>query len=149
VVPPNATIVYCPRTHAAFGHPPHPFRDFLKRGIRVALGTDSLASNPDLNILAEARFVHERHPDVDAAALLRMITLSGAEALGWQEQTGSLSPGKSADLAIVPLPERDSADAHHLVLESELPVTSTLFRGQWAAAKSSAPGARLPADRQG
>src|SRR5262249_17731976 len=28
-IPPNATIVYCPRTHAAFGHPPHPFREFL------------------------------------------------------------------------------------------------------------------------
>ena len=56
--PRNGTIVYCPRTHAAFGHPPHPFREFLARGVRVALGTDSLASNPDLDLLAEARFVH-------------------------------------------------------------------------------------------
>ena len=57
-IPPHSSIVYCPRTHAAFGHPPHPFRDFLARGVRVALGTDSLASNPDLDLLAEARFVH-------------------------------------------------------------------------------------------
>ena len=56
--PPTPAIVYCPRTHAAFGHPPHPFREFLARGVRVALGTDSLASNPDLDMLAEARFVH-------------------------------------------------------------------------------------------
>ena len=54
---PNHSIVYCPRTHAAFGHPPHPFREFLARGVRVCLATDSLASNPDLDILAEARFV--------------------------------------------------------------------------------------------
>src|SRR5262249_48142673 len=60
----GGTIVYCPRTHAAFGHPPHPFREFLARGVRVALGTDSLASNPDLDVLAEARFIHARHPDV-------------------------------------------------------------------------------------
>src|SRR5207245_11298597 len=60
----EATIVYWPRTHAAFGHPPHPFREFLKRGVNVALGTDSLASNPDLDMLAEMRFVHEKHPDV-------------------------------------------------------------------------------------
>src|SRR5262249_25156993 len=61
-VPDNGAIVYCPRTHAAFGHPSHPFRDFLAKGVCVALGTDSLASNPDLDILAEARFVHARHP---------------------------------------------------------------------------------------
>src|SRR5260370_21888261 len=42
-IPPNGTVVYCPRTHAAFRHPPHPFREFLKRGARVALVTDSLA----------------------------------------------------------------------------------------------------------
>src|SRR5205085_8085675 len=93
----RATIVYCPRTHAAFGHPPHPFREFLARGVRVALGTDSLASNPDLDLLAEARFVHARHPDVPGATLLRMATLNGAEALSFADVTGSLIPGKSAD----------------------------------------------------
>jgi aminodeoxyfutalosine deaminase len=77
---PNTTIVYCPRTHAAFGHPPHPFREFLARGVRVCLGTDSLASNPDLDILAEARFVRSRHPDFPGSQLLKMITLAGAEA---------------------------------------------------------------------
>ena len=42
------TVVVCPRTHAAFGHPRHPFPQFLQRGVRVALGTDSLASAPAL-----------------------------------------------------------------------------------------------------
>ena len=90
---PNTTIVYCPRTHAAFGHPPHPFREFLGRGVRVCLGTDSLASNPDLDILAEARFVHAKHPDFSGETLLRMVTLSGAEALGWADETGSFEAG--------------------------------------------------------
>ena len=70
-LPASTTIIYCPRTHAAFGHPPHPFRDFLARGVRVALGTDSLASNPDLDLLAEARFVHRQYPDFSGATLLR------------------------------------------------------------------------------
>src|SRR5439155_17983395 len=56
----SGSVVYCPRTHAAFGHPRHPFREFLARDVRVALGTDSLASNPDLDLLAEARFVRAR-----------------------------------------------------------------------------------------
>jgi cytosine/adenosine deaminase-related metal-dependent hydrolase len=132
-VPANASLVYCPRTHAAFGHPPHPFRDFLRRGVRVALGTDSLASNPDLDVLAEVRYLHARYPDVPGAALLRMATLSGAEALGWADETGSLTPGKSADLVTVPLPAAEAADPHLLLLESSIPVQAALWRGQWTS----------------
>ncbi len=130
-LPLGSTIIYCPRTHAAFGHPPHPFRDFLARGIRVALGTDSLASNPDLDVLAEARFIHQKYPDVPGATVLRMATLSGAEALGWQTETGSLEPGKSADLIVLPLPNEENDDPHRLVLESALPVQKVLWRGNW------------------
>ena len=56
------TLVYCPRTHAAFGHEPHPFQEFLAKGNRVILGTDSLASNPDLDMLSEVRFLHQKNP---------------------------------------------------------------------------------------
>src|SRR5262249_58694266 len=100
-------------------------RDFLARGIRVALGTDSLASNPDLGLLAEARFIHAEYPDVPGTALLQMATLSGAEALGFADVTGTLTPDKSADLAIVDLPDRDAADPHELLFDSDLPVIAT------------------------
>ncbi|HET6575673.1 MAG TPA: amidohydrolase family protein [Fimbriiglobus sp.] len=127
---PNQSVIYCPRTHAAFGHPPHPFREFLARGVRVGLGTDSLASNPDLDILAEAKFVRERYPDFPADALLKMVTLSGAEALGWADEAGSLEPGKSADLVALPLSDRDAADPHELLFAST-GERHTMFRGQW------------------
>jgi cytosine/adenosine deaminase-related metal-dependent hydrolase len=130
-IPPHGTIVYCPRTHAAFGHPPHPFREFLKRGVRVALGTDSLASNPDLDLLAEMRFLHMRYPDVPGDVILRMGTLAGAEALGWGDETGSLTPGKSADLAVLPLPTTTAADPYWLIVESALQVSRVLWRGRW------------------
>lgn len=130
-IPANATIVYCPRTHAGFGHPPHPFRAFLARGVRVALGTDSLASNPDLSVLAEARFLHGLYPDFPGAILLRMGTLNGAEALGWADVTGSLTPGKSADLVVLPLPNQEYPDPHALVLATSLPVQAVMVRGQW------------------
>ncbi len=129
-IPPNAILVYCPRTHAFFGHPPHPFREFLARGVRVAVGTDSLASNPDLDVLAEIRFLHQCYPDVPGSTLLRMATLSGAEALGWADETGSLAPGKSADLVVVPL-AGDDADPYRLLLGAEAPVKRVLFRGRW------------------
>jgi cytosine/adenosine deaminase-related metal-dependent hydrolase len=129
-LPANSTLVYCPRTHAAFGHTPHPFRHFLARGVRVALGTDGLASNPDLDLLAEARFLHERCPDVSGDVVLRMATLSGAEALGWADETGSLTPGKSADLVVVPLDASGIPDPHEQLLQSRAPLAAVFFRGQ-------------------
>jgi cytosine/adenosine deaminase-related metal-dependent hydrolase len=127
----DMSVVYCPRTHAAFGHPPHPFREFLAGRVRVCLGTDGLSSNPDLDPLAEARFVHGRYPDFSGDTLLRMITLSGAEALGWADETGSLEPGKSADLVVVPLPDEEAADPHALLFCDHPGDRRTMFRGQW------------------
>jgi cytosine/adenosine deaminase-related metal-dependent hydrolase len=132
-IPRSSTIVYCPRTHAAFGHAPHPFRAFLERGIRVALGTDSLASNPDLSVLSEVRFLHQRHLDVPGDVLLRMATLAGAEALGWADETGSLEPGKSADLVVVPLARGENHDPYERLFDSDLPAERVLCRGQWLA----------------
>jgi cytosine/adenosine deaminase-related metal-dependent hydrolase len=127
---PVQSIVYCPRTHAAFKHPPHPFREILARGVRVCLGTDSLASNPDLDIFAEAQFLRERYPDFPPEQLLRMVTLSGAEALGWANEAGSLELGKSADFVAMPLPDRDAADPYDLLFASA-GERLTMFRGQW------------------
>ena len=127
---PSQSVVVCPRTHAAFGHPHHPFPEMLKRGVRVALGTDSLASNPDLDILAEARFLRQHYPEVEPAMLLRMLTLSGAEALGFDTVTGSLTPGKSADLVVLSLPGDGGSDPYDLVLASTLPVKGVMFRGE-------------------
>jgi cytosine/adenosine deaminase-related metal-dependent hydrolase len=130
-IPPNSTIIYCPRTHAAFGHPPHPFRDFLAHGVRVALGTDSLASNPDLSLLAEVRFLHQRCPDVPGEVLLRMATLFGAEALGWAAETGSLEAGKSADLVVMSLAPGGDRDPYERLLVSDAPVQRVMYRGRW------------------
>jgi cytosine/adenosine deaminase-related metal-dependent hydrolase len=96
----RASVVYCPRTSAWFGHPPHRFREMLARGINVALGTDSCASSPDLDLLEEARCVHRLAPDVPPDTLFQMITLNGARAIGWAGELGSLDPGKHADLAV-------------------------------------------------
>ncbi len=129
-IPSHASIIYCPRTHDAFGHPPHPFRELIARGVRVALGTDSLASNPDLSILNEARFLRAIHPDLDGATILKMATLWGAEALGWSNETGSLEPGKSADFVVIPITGGDAKDPHDLWLESDAAVEETWFQGR-------------------
>lgn len=96
-------VAYCPRTHHAFDHSPHRFRELLLAGVNVCLGTDSLASNPSLSILEELRFLREQHPDIPPSDLLAMGTIRGAQALGYADVTGSLAVGKAADLVVIPL----------------------------------------------
>jgi cytosine/adenosine deaminase-related metal-dependent hydrolase len=111
------SVVYCPRTHAYFGHDPYPLAGMLTAGVRVAAGTDSLASNPDLSILSELRHIARHHANVSRDAILRMGTLSGAEALGYGEKLGSITPGKRAWLITVPL-EHTSGEPHELLFAS-------------------------------
>ncbi len=131
----RVAVAYCPRTHARFGHAPHPYRAILERGGVVCLGTDSLASSPTLSILDEIRFLHRRDDSLNGPLLLTMATLFGAWALRTDATTGSLKPGKSADLAIIALPDRDAEDPHELLLDSELPVVSTAFEGDFVSGK--------------
>ncbi|HEV3081299.1 MAG TPA: amidohydrolase family protein [Gemmataceae bacterium] len=131
MVPGSQIVVYCPRTHAAFGHGRYPLRDYLDAWVGVALGTDSLASNPDLNMLAEACFVHEAFPELPGDTILRMATLWGAEGLGWQKKTGSLVRGKSADLVVVPLTDDQGTDPYELLWQAAPVVSAVLIRGQW------------------
>ncbi|MFM7150877.1 MAG: amidohydrolase family protein [Gemmataceae bacterium] len=126
----GTTVVYCPRTHAAFGHAPHPLPALLDRGTRVALGTDSLASNPDLDLLAEVRWLRRQHPGLSGERLLRLATLSGAEALAVSDETGSLEAGKSADLIVVPL--LDGIDEpHDAILHGSAGVDRVMVGGRW------------------
>ncbi|CAN5846840.1 amidohydrolase family protein [soil metagenome] len=125
----RVAVAYCPRTHARFGHAPHPFREMLRRGIVVCLGTDSLASTPTLSVLDEMRFLHRQDETLSGPLLLTMATLFGAWALKAEAITGSLREGKSADLAVIPLPDREEPDPHRLLLDSDLPVLATAFEG--------------------
>jgi cytosine/adenosine deaminase-related metal-dependent hydrolase len=129
----RVAVAYCPRTHARFGHAPHPYRAMLERGVVVCLGTDSLASSPSLGVLDEVRFLHRRDGSLNGPLLLTMATLFGAWALRADTTTGSLKPGKSADLAVIALPDRDAQDPHDLLLDSELPVVATVFEGDFVS----------------
>lgn len=88
----------------------------LRAGVAMALGTDSRASNPDLDLLAEMRFVREHHPRIAAEKVLALGTIDGARALGLASQCGSLTPGKRANLAILQLPVPCPPDAYEAVL---------------------------------
>jgi cytosine/adenosine deaminase-related metal-dependent hydrolase len=96
----GASVVYCPRTHAYFGHPPHRWREMLARGVNVAVGTDSCASSPDLNLVDDLRLLHRLAPEVPAVSLWEMATIRAARAIGMDREVGSLEPGKAADCVV-------------------------------------------------
>ena len=131
----RVAVAYCPRTHARFGHPPHPFRAMLDAGVVVCLGTDSRASSPTLSILDEIRFLRRHHPDVPPATLLRMATAHGAWALRLDDRTGTLDPGQSADLIVLPLGSTASDDPHDRWLLDDAPPLATMFRGRFVAGR--------------
>lgn len=126
----GAHVAYCPRTHAAFEHEPHPYREMLAAGVNVCMGTDSLASNPSLSVLDEIRFLRRIHPEVAVATLLEMATMSGAEALGLGSVVGSLTAGKSADITVVPLDPDGPVDPIENLLASSLNPVATFVRGK-------------------
>jgi cytosine/adenosine deaminase-related metal-dependent hydrolase len=94
----RASVVYCPRTHQFFGHPPHRWREMLARGINVAVGTDSCASSPDLNLVDDLRLLHRLVRQVPTAQLWPLITTNAAKAMGFPGRVGSLALGAAADL---------------------------------------------------
>ncbi len=130
------TLVYCPRTHAFFQHPAYPLVEALRRGVRVALGTDSRASNPDLSVWNEVRFGAVRHPEVPPEAWIRMATSDGAMALGRAAEAGSIASGKPANLVAIRLPDTLSRDPMEDLVASGGPVVATWYRGHAASSTS-------------
>ncbi|MGE5191859.1 MAG: amidohydrolase family protein [Deltaproteobacteria bacterium] len=126
----NISVVYCPRTHAFFGHEPHPWRTLLDRNVNVALGTDSRASNPDLGLWNELLFLRKLAPDFDPARLLRLGTWNGAFALGLESEIGSLAAGKAADLAVIDLAAGDATAPYALLFRPENRVESVFCSGR-------------------
>ena len=112
-------VAFCPRSHHFFGHRPHRFRDMLRRGINVCVGTDSLASSDSLSVLDELRFLREQDQSLPAHELLSMGTLAGANALGLGAVCGSLAPGKSADFVALPLSSPSAGDPLEDILSAD------------------------------
>ena len=116
------SVVYCPRTHAYFGHDPYPLPEMLAAGVNVAVGTDSRASSPNLDLWEDLRHIRRAFANVAPVDILRMGTLCGAAALGLEHEYGSLTPGKAAAVTVIPLPDDKARDPYELALESPGPV---------------------------
>jgi 5-methylthioadenosine/S-adenosylhomocysteine deaminase len=120
-------VIHCPRSNALLGCGTAPVPEMLAAGLEVGLGTDSPASAMVFDMWEEmraavmlARARSGRSDALTAGDVLHMATLGGARALGLGAETGSLTPGKAADLTVV-----DLADTPFVPWDD--PVTAVVF----------------------
>jgi cytosine/adenosine deaminase-related metal-dependent hydrolase len=111
----GVTLVTCPRSNEWVGAGVPPVEAFYRSGARVAVGTDSLASVADLNLFSELAALRRIAPGVRPADLLRSATLSGAEALGFGQTHGAITPGRHAALIAVEVPPGTTDVEQYLV----------------------------------
>jgi 5-methylthioadenosine/S-adenosylhomocysteine deaminase len=102
----RCAVAHCPASNAKFGHGIAPLLSIMAAGIRVGMGSDSVASNNRMDILDEARLavlIHRaatrKHDAFGAHQALELATIGGARALGLESRVGSIEAGKDADLA--------------------------------------------------
>jgi 5-methylthioadenosine/S-adenosylhomocysteine deaminase len=102
----GAGVAHCPKSNAKLGHGRAPFAAFVARGIKVGLGSDSVASNNLCDPLEETRFAlltARGGQWLGAEVGLEAATAGGARALGLEVEIGTLAAGKQADLTVVNL----------------------------------------------
>ncbi|MEM7307750.1 MAG: amidohydrolase family protein [Planctomycetota bacterium] len=131
----GCALVHCPGTHAFFGRAAFPLRRYLRAGVRVALGTDSLASNADLDLRRELLLVRRAYPWLAPEAALAMATTSAAAALGLGDEVGALRPGLRADAVHFAVEEGAAGHARALCEALTLDEPSAIAR--WVGGRAT------------
>ncbi|MFT3768768.1 MAG: guanine deaminase [Minicystis sp.] len=137
----RTTIAHCPDSNFFLGSGRMPLGEPRARGVRVGLGSD-VAAGRSFNLRRAMAYAYDNAlclgDHLKPADLLTLATLGGARALGLDAVTGSLEPGKDADLIAVDLPDH-AADDHAvlalLAFADAGRVTRTFVRGRLVFAR--------------
>ena len=118
----GVSVVHCPESNLKLASGFCPACALLKAGVNLAIGTDGVASNNDLDMFGEtrtaailAKAVANDAAGFHAFSALRAATLGGAKAMGFDHLVGSIEPGKQADLVCVDLSALETQPLHHVV----------------------------------
>jgi cytosine/adenosine deaminase-related metal-dependent hydrolase len=128
----GVTVVTCPRSNQRLGVGKAPVPKLLALGIPVALGTDSLATAPDVDLFTEVAHLRQEHPGLPPAAALRIATWNGARALGLAGDLGTIEAGKCASLAVVGLNDPNDEPLEAVTWSSE--TVAPLLQAAWEPA---------------
>ena len=101
----GSKVCLCPGSNRYLGVGKAPLKKYLQAGMLPSLGTDSLASNPEISMWREMKLLAKDHPLVDLSDILAMATAGGAAALDLDSEIGTLEPGKQARFLKISLPD--------------------------------------------
>ncbi len=125
----GCAVAHCPRSNAAHGHGNAPLPELLGARLRVGLGTDSVISVGELDLLAEARAA-SRLAGLSADQALRLCTLDGARALGLDGEVGSLEPGKWGDCVVIGARTGEGTPVERVLASAPRDVRVTILGGR-------------------
>lgn len=135
-------IVHCPLSNMKLASGVCPVAKLQAIGLNVALGTDSSASNNDLNMINEMRTasllakLSTLNPEsLSAENVLKMATINGAKALGIDHITGSLEKGKAADFAAIDLDHIETQPLYHPISQIVYAASRQQVNHVWVAGK--------------
>jgi len=106
----RTAVAHCPGSNRRHGHGNAPLAAFLEAGLRVGVGTDSVASVGTLDLLAEARAARAL-AGLTAEAALALATRDAARALGLEREVGTLAPGRWGDVTAIAIPDAETPDS--------------------------------------
>ena len=124
-------VVTCPRSNAFLSNPVAPVARLLRAGIPVGIGTDSAASNHDLDLMEDVRALHALDPSIPPKTLVEMATAMGAIALGLEDRFGILEPGMQGDVAIFRIRETHDPEADFVRLAGAKTLEAVYTTGAW------------------
>jgi 5-methylthioadenosine/S-adenosylhomocysteine deaminase len=146
----GAHVIHCPQSNLKLASGFCPLAALQQGGINVALGTDGAASNNDLDLLSEGQTaallgkgVSGDARSVDAFAVIEMLTINGARALGLDDRIGSIEPGKQADLCALDLAAPETQPLHHVVSQLVYAASSRQVSDVWVAGRRVLESGRL------
>lgn len=135
-------ILHLPESNLKLASGFCPVEKYRKIGLNVALGTDSAASNNDLDMFGEmrtaallAKALNLNPTALSAADTLAMATINGARALGWEQEIGSIVPGKAADLVAVDLSAINTQPLFNVISQVVYALNSRQVTDVWVAGK--------------
>lgn len=144
----DAAVMYCPNSNMLLASGIAPVPEMLKKGLRVALGTDSPNNNQDMIESMKTAALLPRVKEYDPVAVtskqaLRMATIEGAKALDLDDQIGSLEVGKQADIAVINMHNLHNIPVHDYVANLVYSANQSDVRNVYIAGKKALHEGRL------
>ncbi len=134
----HTAVVLCPRSNDFLKVGVAPMDQLEEAGVALALGTDSAASNEDLDLFEEARALMRLHSGLTAASVLALVTSGGAGVLGLDDDRGRLEQGLRADLAAVRIGPTERPEEALVETAGTSAVEAVMSGGEWRIRHGSA-----------